>query len=125
MQKNGRQRRIAIADDSPAFLSAAAAYIAGLPGCVIAGTAGSAHEALSLVEAVAPDILLLDLGAAPSRGLEMVRRVKATPRPPAVIALSLFHSLEAAAQACSAGADALIGKEAFVSGLAEVLPKLP
>jgi DNA-binding NarL/FixJ family response regulator len=125
MPSNGRQRRIAIADDSPAFLSAAAAYIASLPGCIVAGTAASAHEALSLVKAVTPDILLLDLGATPSRGLEMVRQVKAAPQAPAVIALSLFHSREAAAQARSAGADALIGKEAFVSGLAEVLPNLP
>ncbi|HYD56205.1 MAG TPA: response regulator [Burkholderiales bacterium] len=119
-----RPRRIAIADDSPAFLSAAAAYIATIPGCVVAGTAPSAHDALALVEAVTPDVLLLDLGAAPSRGLDMVRRVKAVAHAPAVIALSLFHTLEAAAQARSAGADALIGKEAFVSGLAEVLPKL-
>jgi CheY-like chemotaxis protein len=58
------------------------------------------------------------------RGLDMVRRVKACPQAPAVIALALFHSEEAALQARSAGADALVGKEAFVSGLAEVLPRL-
>jgi DNA-binding NarL/FixJ family response regulator len=118
-------RRIAIADDSPAFLSAAAAYIASIPGCVLAGTAPNAHDALSLVQSVAPDLLLLDLGATPSRGLEMVRLVKSAPRAPAVVALSLFHSREAALQAQSAGADALIGKEAFVTGLAEVLLRLP
>ena len=36
--------RIAIADDSPAFLAAAAGYIGSLPGCVLAGTAASALE---------------------------------------------------------------------------------
>jgi len=116
--------RIAIADDSPAFLAAAASYVAGLPDCVIAGTASSALEAVELVESAVPDLLLLDLGLAPSRGLDLVRRVKACPQAPAVIALALFHTPEAAAQAQSAGADALIGKEAFVSGLAEVLPRL-
>jgi DNA-binding NarL/FixJ family response regulator len=60
----------------------------------------------------------------PSRGLDMVRKVRASARPPAVIALSLFHTQEGAAQARSAGAEALIGKDAFVSGLAEVLPRL-
>jgi two-component system nitrate/nitrite response regulator NarL len=118
-------RRIAIADDSPAFLAAAAAHVASLPGCVLAGTASSAHEALALVRAVDPDVLLLDLGAIPSRGLDMVRQVKAASRATAVIALSLFRTDAAADQARSAGADALIGKEAFVSGLAEVLPGLP
>src|SRR4051812_49536168 len=74
--------RIAIADDSPAFLAAAAGYIGSLPGCVLAGTAASALEALALVEAVTPDLLLLDLGIAPARGLDMVRRGKGTPPPP-------------------------------------------
>lgn len=119
-----RPHRIAIADDSPAFLSAASAYVASLPGCELAGTAPAASDALALVQAVAPDVLLLDLGAMPSRGLEMVRRVRSSPTPPAVIALSLFHTQEAALQARTAGAEALIGKDAFVSGLSDVLVRL-
>jgi DNA-binding NarL/FixJ family response regulator len=124
MPQSRALRRIAIADDSPAFLAAAANYVSELPGYVLAGTAPSASAALALVESVAPDVLLLDLGLAPMRGLDMVRRVKACQQAPAVIALALFHSEEAALQARSAGADALVGKEAFVSGLAEVLPRL-
>jgi DNA-binding NarL/FixJ family response regulator len=58
------------------------------------------------------------------RGLDMVRRVKASVRPPSVIALALFYTEETALQAQHAGADALIGKEAFVTGLGEVLPRL-
>ncbi|HWA38850.1 MAG TPA: response regulator [Burkholderiales bacterium] len=119
-----RPKRIAIADDSSAFLSAASTYVASLPGCELAGTAPNASAALALVEKVAPDVLLLDLGAVPSRGLEMVRRVKAASRPPTVIALALFHTQEGAAQARLAGAEALVGKDAFVSGLNEVLVRL-
>src|SRR3954463_4803679 len=112
-------RRIAIADDSPAFLAAAASYVSELPGYVLAGTAPSAVGALALVESVAPDILLLDLGVTPMRGLDMGRRVKACRQAPAESAHAWFHSEEAEAQARSAGADPLVGKEAFVSGLAE------
>ena len=50
--------RIAIVDESAAFVAAAAAYIAALPGYVLAATAETA------------DVLLLDLGRAPARGLE-------------------------------------------------------
>jgi len=50
--------------------------------------------------------------------------VKASLCAPAVIALALFYTEETALQAQHAGADALIGKEAFVTGLAEVLPRL-
>jgi DNA-binding NarL/FixJ family response regulator len=117
-------QRIAIADDSPAFLAAAAGYIASLPGCAVAGTASSALDALALVEAVKPDLLLLGLGLAPIRGLDMVRRVKASPCAPAVIALALFYSEETALRARHAGADALIGKDAFVAGLGEALARL-
>jgi DNA-binding NarL/FixJ family response regulator len=124
MTKNLALRRIAIADDSPAFLAAAAGYVADLPGFVLAGTAASTVDALHLVESVAPDILLLDLGLSPARGLEMVRRVKASRRALFIIALALFRTDEGAVQARIAGAEALIGKEAFVSGLAEVLPRL-
>jgi DNA-binding NarL/FixJ family response regulator len=124
MAKTKVLQRIAIADDSPAFLAAAASYIASLPGCSLAGTASSVLDALALVESVAPDLLLLDLGLAPIRGLDMVRRVKASPHAPAIVALALFYTEETALQAKHAGADALIGKEAFVTGLGEVLPRL-
>lgn len=121
---NPRPLRIAIADGSPAFLSAAANYIAHLPGFVLAGTAETALQALGLVSSAGPDVLLLDLGSPPVRGLEIVKRVKAEPGAPAVVAMTLFHTPEAAAAAKRAGADALVGKESFVTGLSQALSRL-
>ena len=57
-----RIRRIAIADDSPAFVAAAADYITSLPGYGLAGTVQAASQALTLVEKALPDVLLLGLG---------------------------------------------------------------
>jgi two-component system nitrate/nitrite response regulator NarL len=119
-----RARTIAIADDSPTFVEAAADYVAELPGYAVAGTAHTTAEALALVRACAPDVLLLDLGAAPARGVELLRRVKALPAPPAVIAMTLFHSPGAAQAAVEAGAAGLVGKDAFVSGLTQILTRL-
>jgi DNA-binding NarL/FixJ family response regulator len=119
-----RPHRVAIADDSPAFLAAAASHVSGLPGFTLAGTASSAHQALALVESAMPDVLLLDLGLAPKRALDLVRRVKAAPRAPAVIALALFHTPEAVAAAKRAGADALVRKESFVAGLKQAFASL-
>jgi SARP family transcriptional regulator, regulator of embCAB operon len=121
---NERLRRIAIADSSPAFLSAAAHYINHLPGYTLAGTSDTAMQALTLVSSAGPDVLLLDLGSPPKRGLDMVKRVKAKPGAPAVVAMTLFHTPEAAAAASRAGADALLGKESFIAGLREVLARL-
>jgi DNA-binding NarL/FixJ family response regulator len=78
---------------------------------------------MDLVENSAPDVLLLDLRLAPKRG-ELVRRVKSTPASPAVVALALFDTPEAAAAAKLAGADALVGKESFISGLSQALERL-
>ena len=119
-----RTRRIAIADDSPAFVSAVSTYVESLPGYELAGTARTSLQALALIESQLPDVLLLDLGLPPMRGLEFVRRLKALPGGPAVVAVTLFHTPEAAAEARRAGADALVGKEAFVSGLNQALAQL-
>ena len=119
-----RPLKIAIADGSPAFLTAAANYIADLPGFILAGTADTTLQAPALVSSAGPDVLLLDLGKSPVRGLEMVKRVKASPGAPAVVAMTLFHTPEAAAAASRAGADALVGKESFVAGLSQALKRL-
>jgi DNA-binding NarL/FixJ family response regulator len=116
--------RIAIADDSAAFRAAAADYVARLPGCVVAGTAEHANQALELVRATAADLLLLDLGPAPARGLDAVRTVSAVPGAPAIVAMTLFHSPEAAAAARRAGAAGLVGKDGFISGLTQILAAL-
>ncbi len=119
-----RLRRIAIADASPAFRNAAANFVSDLPGYTLAGTSDTAMQALALVNSAGADVLLLDLGSPPVRGLEMVKRVKAEPGAPAVVAMTLFHTPEAAAAASRAGADALVGKDSFVAGLRDALARL-
>jgi DNA-binding NarL/FixJ family response regulator len=119
-----KPRKVAIADDSPAFLAAAANYVATLPGFMLAGIASTAPQAIALVEEANPDVLLLDLGLGPRRGLELVQRVKAVPCAPAVVALALFDTPEAAAAAKRAGADELVGKERFIAGLSQALERL-
>jgi DNA-binding NarL/FixJ family response regulator len=119
----GPLRRIAIVDGSDTFAQAAGHYIASLPGFVLAGTARAA-DAVQLVRAWAPDVVLLDLSATPARGLELLRRLRALPDAPEVIAMTLFHSAGAAAAAVEAGAAGLVGKDAFVGGLAQILAGL-
>ena len=104
--------RIAIVDESAAFAAAAAAYIAALPGCVLAAT----------VEAA--DVVLFDLGCTPARGLQALQRLGALPGAPAIIAMTLFHSPDTASAAVAAGAVGLVGKDTFAAGLAQALATL-
>jgi|SRR5690348_6262088 DNA-binding NarL/FixJ family response regulator len=121
MEESTRLRKVAIADDSPAFLAAAANYIATLPGFTLAGTATTAPQTLALVESSAPDVLLLGMG--PKSG-ELLQKVKAAPAAPAVVALSLFDTPEALAAAKRAGADEHVGKASFIAGLCAALKRL-
>jgi DNA-binding NarL/FixJ family response regulator len=123
MEESTRLRKVAIADDSPAFLAAAANYVATIPGFTVAGTASTAPQTLALVESSAPDVLLLDLGMGPKRG-ELLQKVKSAPAAPAVVALSLFDTPEALAAAKRAGADEHVGKASFIAGLCEALKRL-
>jgi DNA-binding NarL/FixJ family response regulator len=111
MEESTRLRKVAIADDSPAFLAAAANHVASLPGFMLAGIASTAHQTLALVESATP-------------GLELVQRVKAAPIAPAIVALALFDTPEALAAAKRAGADELVGKERFIAGLSQALARL-
>jgi DNA-binding NarL/FixJ family response regulator len=124
VEETTRLRKVAIADDSPAFLAAAANYVASLPGFMLAGIASTAPQTLALVESATPDVLLLDLGLGPKRGMELVQRVKAAPTAPAIVALALFDTPEALAAAKRAGADELVGKERFIAGLSQALARL-
>ena len=56
--------------------------------------------------------------------LDLLRRVKALPAAPVVVAMTLFHSPEAAAAAVAAGAVGLVGKDGFVPGLTQLLARL-
>jgi len=124
MEEDTKLRKVAIADDSPAFLAAAANYIATIPGFTLAGIASTPPQTLALVESATPDVVLIDLGMAPKRALELVQKVKASRAAPAVVALALFKTPEALAAAKRAGADELVGKESFIAGLAQALGRL-
>jgi DNA-binding NarL/FixJ family response regulator len=124
MNETTRARRVAIADDSPAFLDAAATYVATLPGFTVAGTARTEPQTVELVQSAMPDVLILDLGIGRRKGLDLVRRLKATPTAPLIVALSLFYSPQALAAARRAGADELVGKERFIPGLSQAFARL-
>ena len=124
MEQMTKALRVAIADESAAFLDAAATYVSTLPGFTLAGTARTEPQTVELVQSAMPDVLILDLGIGKRKGLDLVRRLKATPAAPRIVALSLFHTPQALAAVRRAGADDLVGKERFIAGLAQAFARL-
>jgi DNA-binding NarL/FixJ family response regulator len=120
--ESGRVRTLLV-DDHPAFLEAARRFLATLPVQVV-GEAHSGREALRLLDALQPALLLLDLALPEGDGLTVLRQVKARPSPPRVVVVTLHDQEEIRAAAEDAGADGFVGKGAFTTGLVPLIRRL-
>jgi len=66
--------RCVIVDDSPDVLRSAAAVLEG-EGIAVVGVAETGAAGLSLVEELAPDVILVDIDLGAESGFELVRRL--------------------------------------------------
>lgn len=70
VQSEIRNARVLAVDDSPEFLSSLKAFFQNTHDCELVGTAGSGQEALTLLQELCPDVVLMDLQMAGMNGLE-------------------------------------------------------
>jgi CheY-like chemotaxis protein len=66
--------RVLIVDDSSSFLEAATVLLEG-EGLTVAGAVSTATEAVRQVEALSPDVVLVDVFLREESGLELARRL--------------------------------------------------
>jgi CheY-like chemotaxis protein len=125
MEPAARKRRIVVVDDSPVFLAAVDGFIRSLEGYELAGLATCGAEAIELVRATRPDVVLLDVAMPGMDGLEVARRLKAAPDAPVIVLVTLHPDEGTRSEAARAGVDAVLAKTDLVSGLAGVLEGTP
>jgi DNA-binding NarL/FixJ family response regulator len=107
--------RVVTVDDQPVFRRAAQLVIDATAGFELAGEAASGEEGLTVVEALRPDLVLLDVRMPGIDGAETARRL-ATDRPEVVTVLVSVHEADAAG-ASSCGAVARVAKRDFSPSL--------
>lgn len=89
--------RVLIVDDEPLAVERLQLLLARMDDVTVAGTAADGAAALRLVEAVAPDVALLDIAMPGMDGIDVARALGRLACPPVVIFVTAFDTFAVAA----------------------------
>src|ERR1700686_3083740 len=99
-----RPIRVLLADDHTLFRAGIRALLEKVPGVEVVGEAGTGREALRLIQARPPDVVLMDIMMPELNGLDATARIAATFPNVRVIILSMNAAEEFVLQTLRAGA---------------------
>jgi two-component system nitrate/nitrite response regulator NarL len=118
--------RVVVADDHPLFRHAVCGAIARHPGLTLVGEAEDGVDALALIEALEPDVAVLDHRMPGLSGAEVCEELQAREdRPPtAVLMLSAFEDAELVWGAVSGGASGYVGKSASQAAICDAIERV-
>jgi len=89
--------RTLVVDDEPLAIERMQILCAGLDSISLVGTASDGEAALRLIEALAPDLVLLDIAMPGLTGMDVARALEGSARPPAIIFCTAFDQFAVAA----------------------------
>jgi DNA-binding NarL/FixJ family response regulator len=96
--------RILVVDDHPVVRAGLASMLSTIAGLAVCGAASSGEEAVELIDAEQPDVLLLDLRMPGMTGIELLKAIRVLPFPPRALVLTSYESDEEIYRAIEAGA---------------------
>jgi DNA-binding NarL/FixJ family response regulator len=107
----GATIRVVLVDDQALFRTGIRMVIGSQPDLEVVGEAADGREALAVVTATRPDVVLMDIRMPVMDGIEATERVVAMPDPPRVVVLTTFDLDEAAMRAIRGGASGFLLKD--------------
>jgi two-component system NarL family response regulator len=113
--------RIMIVDDHPVVRAGLGSMLTTQPGIKVVGSASSGAEALTVLDTMRPDVILMDLRMPGMTGLDAIRQINTRPDPPRIIVLTSFDTDEDIYQSVGAGAHGYVLKDAPQDRLLEAI----
>lgn len=104
--------RVVLVDDQALFRAGVRMLVSSQPDLDVVGEAGNGQEALGVVHATKPDVVLMDIRMPVMDGLTATAEILAGSNPPKVVMLTTFDLDEAAAKAIRQGASGFLLKDA-------------
>ncbi|MCS3442246.1 MULTISPECIES: response regulator [Microbacterium] len=104
--------RVVLVDDQALFRAGIRMLLASQPDIDVVGEAGDGREAIELVRATRPDVVLMDIRMPVMDGLTATAEILTQPDPPRIVMLTTFDLDEAAARAIRQGASGFLLKDA-------------
>jgi two-component system, NarL family, invasion response regulator UvrY len=108
---------VLIADDQARFRSAAKGVVGIAPGFEVVGEAESGEAAVELVEALKPDLVLMDIHLPGMSGIDAAKRISGSSPLTVTFLVSSYRADDLPVGARSSGAAAYINKEDFEAQL--------
>lgn len=112
---NGQQTpiKVVIVDDHPVVRGGLVSMFAAEPGIDVVGEAGDGAEAVVVITAADPDVVLMDLRMAGGDGVDAIGRLRAANATrPRILVLTTYHAERDVRRAMEAGADGYLLKDA-------------
>jgi two-component system NarL family response regulator len=116
-----RSIRLIIADDHPMIRGGLAALIAREPGLELVGEAVTGADAVAKVQALHPDVVLMDLHMPEMGGLDAIRAIRRAAPGVNIIIFTTFEGEEDIYRGLEAGAKAYLLKDAPCQELAQCI----
>jgi len=104
--------RVVLVDDQALFRAGIRMLLSSQPDLEVVGEAGDGAEALRVVAATRPDVVLMDIRMPVMDGLTATAQILADPHPPRIVMLTTFDLDESAARAIRQGASGFLLKDA-------------
>jgi DNA-binding NarL/FixJ family response regulator len=106
-----RSVSVLVVDDQSPFRMAAKAVVRRASGFEMVGEASSGEEAVELVDALHPDLVIMDINMGEMNGVEATRRIVAKHPETVVLLFSTYDASDLPAGAAESGARAYVHKE--------------